>query len=131
MRYLAAKLRKACDQNCEKRKPVESKRRRQRAVTCTCPMQLYVSMETRSGRKSEEAYARVCAWVRDQRDGPRFAPEQWLRRTGPNRVVVHHSRPTVEHDAEDREARVKDDSLFEGLTPCTPAEHEQYHAGAA
>lgn len=130
VRYLPAKLRRACDKDCERKKPGAA-RKRKRAETCRCPMQLYVTLHTRSGRKSEEAYSRICAWVKDQQDGPRFTREEWLRRRGAQRVVVHHSRPTVEHDAEGAEARVKDDSLFEGLVPCTPAEHDEFHAGEA
>ena len=61
-------------------------------------------------------------------DGRRFTAEDWLRRRGEHRVVVHHANPPVEHDAEDRPLMLKNDVVFAGLEPQTPAEHEQAHA---
>ena len=43
-------------------------------------------------------------------------------------MVVHHARPAVEEDSECNVTWVKDDSRFEGLQPCTPAEHDALHA---
>ena len=89
-----------------------------------------MTLETRSGRKSEEAYSRVCAWVGDQRreGGPRFTRAQWLRRRGADRVVVHHDREPVEQESEVAVVWVKDDSLFGGLVACTPREHDALHS---
>ena len=66
--------------------------------------------------------------VKDGLDGtPRFAADWWLRRKGDRRVVVHHDRPCLEHDNEERVMHLKDDTLFSGLVPCTPKEHDELH----
>ena len=128
--YLCGKLRRACGKDCPRTRRDEKTHRRARE--CACPRQLYVSLESRSGRKTDEAYSRLCAWVKDGMQLPRrFSREWWLRRTGRDRVVVHHERPPVEQDSEVAVCWVKDDSKFEGLHPCTPAEHEEWHAAMA
>lgn len=131
--YLRAKLRRACGKDCPRTRRDEKTHRL--AKTCDCPRQLHLSLESRTRRKgapvpkTEEAYSRLCGWIKDGMQLPRrFPSEWWLRRTGPNRVVVHHERPPVEQDSEVAVSWVKDDSQFAGLHPVTPAEHEEWHA---
>jgi hypothetical protein len=122
--YLCAKLRLACGRDCPRKK--RDKKTHRLATKCLCPRQLYVSL---GDRKGEEAYSRLCGWIKDgMLESRRFSDESWLRRRGRDRVVVHHARPAVEEDSECKVVWVKDDSRFEGLQPCTPAEHDALHA---
>lgn len=123
--YLPALLRKTCGTDCPRKKRDEKGRKFR---TCDCARQLRVTLVTRSERKTDEAYSRVCGWIKDGMILPRrFSPEQWLRRKGADRVEVHHER-AVEQESEFTVIRVKDDARFAGIHPCTPAEHREWHA---
>lgn len=124
--YLEAHMVSACGENCKRRK---SKAKQKRASSCTCPRQLHVTLSGRSGHPHKEVYARICGWVKDgmEPSGRLFTRDAWLRRSGPDRVVVHHENAPLEHDAEDAVVFVKDDTTFAGLEPCTPAQHEVRH----
>ena len=127
--YLPGFLRKACGEDCPRTKRDEKGRK---SNTCDCARQLHVSLVRRGGRKGEEAYSRICGWIKDGMVLPRrFSSEQWLRRKGADRVEVHHERPPVEQESEFSVRWVKDDSKFSGLYPCTPAEHREWHRHAA
>ena len=41
--------------------------------------------------------------------------------------MVHHDRPVLEHDNEEKVCFVKDDTLFSGIMPLTPKEHDELH----
>ena len=129
--YLAAYLGQACEpRSCPR---LLAKQWNQRAVECQCPRQLRVTLSTRTGRRVAEMYSRICGWIGDgmREDGRKFTAENWLRRWGENRVVVHHANPPVEDDAEDGPTMLKDDATFAGLEPQTPAEHDRAHAALA
>ena len=126
--FLPAYLARVCDpKTCPR---LIAKSARQRQEKCSCPLQLRVTLSTRTGRRTTEFYSRICGWVRDgmRTDGRRFTSDEWLRRRGSARVVVHHANPPVEHDAEDGPLVLKNDTVFAGLEPQTPAEHEAVHA---
>ena len=127
--YLPGFLRKACGMDCPRTRRDEKGRK---IKTCDCARQLHVTLATRTDRKGEEAYSRICGWVKDGMIPPRrFSSVQWLRRKGTDRVEVHHERPPVEEESEVCVRRVKDDSRMAGLHPCTPAEHREWHAAMA
>ena len=126
--FLPAYLANVCDPHSCPR--LLAKKKRQRRVECACPRQLCVHLESRTDRRTTEFYSRICGWVKEgmRADGRRFTSEQWLRRSGPSRVLVHHASPPLENDAEDGPLMLKDDTRFAGLEPQTPAEHEAAHA---
>ena len=126
--FLPAHLAQGCDpKSCPR---LIAKRTHQRQEKCSCPLQLRVTLSTRTGRRCTEFYSRICGWVKDgmRSDGRRFTSDEWLRRRGSARVVVHHANPPVEHDAEEAPLLLKNDTVFAGLEPQTPAEHEAVHA---
>jgi hypothetical protein len=126
--FLPASITDVCDpRSCPRRL---AKAKHQKQVACACPRQLRVVLKRRSGRQATEFYSRICGWIKEgmRADGRRFKQEEWLRRSGGNRVLVHHASPPLEHDAEDGPLLLKNDTRFAGLEPQTPAEHEAAHA---
>ena len=61
--FLTATALRACDSKCERKKPPAGKRKRKRLESCSCPYQLHVTLNSRSGRQTKVPYSRIVGWV--------------------------------------------------------------------